>query len=129
MTDIETKSYVQKLLDDGFTPNENNFHNSLLSEMQETLTMHERYLLEMEQSLEKIIAIQQGTIDLCKVRVQFYKDEIKREQSEYENYIKNKSRENYQDRVEQGKKNWRRFPDGMPLDILNVLDKKKEDKA
>ena len=129
MTDIETKSYVQKLLDDGFTPNENNFHNSLLSEMQETLTMHERYLLEMEQSLEKIIAIQQGTIDLCKARVQFYKDEIKREQSEYENYIKNKSRENYQDRVEQGKKNWRRFPDGMPLDILNVLDKKKEDKA
>tara|TARA_R100001440_G_scaffold73104_1_gene97380 strand:- start:2185 stop:2574 length:390 start_codon:yes stop_codon:yes gene_type:complete len=129
MTDIETKSYVQKLLDDGFTPNENNFHNSFLSEMQETLTMHEQYLLEMEQSLEKMIAIQQGTIDLCKVRVQYYKDEIKREQSEYENYIKNKSRENYQDRVEQGKKNWRRFPDGMPLDILNVLDKKKEDKA
>tara|TARA_R100001079_G_C4311775_1_gene95352 strand:+ start:101 stop:490 length:390 start_codon:yes stop_codon:yes gene_type:complete len=129
MTDIETKSYVQKLLDEGLTPNENNFHNSFLRDMQKTLTMHERYLLEMEQSLEKMIVIQQGTIDLCKVRVQFYKDEIKREQSEYENYIKNKSRENYQDRVEQGKKNWRRFPDGMPLDILNALDKKKESKS
>ena len=129
MTDIETKSYVQKLLDEGLTPNENNFHNSFLRDMQKTLTMHERYLLEMEQSLEKMIVIQQGTIDLCKVRVQFYKDEIKREQSEYENYVKNKSRENYQDRVEQGKKNWRRFPDGMPLDILNALDKKKESKS
>ena len=129
MTDIETKSYVQRLLDEGLTPNENNFHNSFLRDMQKTLTIHERYLLEMEQSLEKMIVIQQGTIDLCKVRVQFYKDEIKREQSEYENYIKNKSRENYQDRVEQGKKNWRRFPDGMPLDILNALDKKKESKS
>ena len=43
--------------------------------------------------------------------------------------LKDFVRKNYQDRVEQGKKNWRRFPDGMPLNILNALDKKKESKS
>ena len=140
MTDIKEKSYVQEPLESRISAVGNAIYDNHIHSIQVKLDLQKQFLAEMQEDVEtinaiqqkatdEINAIQQRAIDVCKDRVKLIEKYLQREHAEYEKLLKTKSRKNYQDRVEQGKKNWRRFPDGMPLDILNALDKKKESKA